>query len=79
MASRALPFHTCGVTMACPASNRRTASNAVKPQFSSFWLSSARAFIEVVFSSTLSNRRLPPPAPLAARFGNSRAAEAIRQ
>ena len=64
LASLAVPFQTGSVTIGLPSSNRRTVSKAWKPQFSSFWLSLARASIEVVLSTTVSSRRLPAP-PLA--------------
>ena len=77
-ATSAVPFQTCGVTIALPSSNRRTVSKAWKPQLSSFWLSLARASIDVVLSTTLMIRRLPAP-PAGPRFGNSRCAVASRQ
>jgi hypothetical protein len=55
----ALPFHTGTVATALPASNRRSASQAWKPQLSSFWLSAARASREAVPITTLTSRRLP--------------------
>ena len=54
------PFHTGTVATGLPASNRRTASQACQPQFSSFWLSEARASREAVPSTTDSSRRLSP-------------------
>src|SRR5678809_1737668 len=75
LATLAVPFQTCGVTIGLPSSNRRTVSNAWKPQLRSFWLSLARASIDVVLRTTVMIRRLPAP-PAGPRFGNSRAAVA---
>ena len=69
-----LPFHTGTTLTSLPASNRRTVSQACQPQFSSFWLSAARASREAVPSTTDSSRRLVP-----ATLGRSRAALATRQ
>jgi len=65
------PFQTGTVATGLPASNRRTASQAAQPQFSSFWLSLARASREAVPSTTVTSRRSPP--------GSARLALAIRQ
>ena len=78
LTSRSLPFHTGVVTIGLPSSKRRTVSKAWKPQFRSFWLSLARASIEVVLSTTVRMRRLPAP-PAVPKLGNSRCAVASRQ
>ena len=70
-ASADLPFHTGTVATGLPASNSRTASQACQPQFSSFWLSLARASRDAVPMTTDSSRRLP--------LGMSRWALATRQ
>ena len=56
--SAALPFHTFTVAIGLSASNNRTASQAWKPQFSSFWLSAARAYLFIALLAATSFDRM---------------------